>query len=50
MGSDMAKRIVRKLINSQSKLAANVLKTILKTRKVKEQIYMKRSPKFCYTK
>ena len=37
----MAKRIVHKLINSQSKLDKNVLKTILKTSKVKEQIYMK---------
>ena len=48
----MAKRIVRKHINSQYKLnmTRNVLKTILKTSKVKEQIYMKRSPKFCYTK
>ena len=47
----MVQRIVRmQLINSQSKLERNFLKTILKINRVKEQIHMEGSPRLCNVK
>ena len=45
-----AKELFASLKIANQNLTRNVLKKILKTSKVKGQIYMKRSPKFCYTK
>ena len=46
----MVERIVRQLAQAHENLTGNVLNTILKTSKVKEQVYMKINPKFCNAK